>query len=100
MVESNICTRCARSLKEASASKKVSNTPLRLKRQTRFQMLFQEAELGRQRSPSNVVDREIVQGFEPFGKLRTCGRPALVPTPRAAGIEHREHKGPPKASHP
>jgi hypothetical protein len=39
MVESNICTRCARALKEASASKKVSNTPLRLKRQTRFQML-------------------------------------------------------------
>jgi hypothetical protein len=36
-VESNICTRCARSLKEASASKKVSNTPLRLKRQKRFQ---------------------------------------------------------------
>jgi hypothetical protein len=31
-----------RSLKEASASKKVSNTPLRLKRQKRFQMLFQE----------------------------------------------------------
>ena len=28
--------RCARSLKEASASKKVSNTPLRLKRQKRF----------------------------------------------------------------
>ena len=40
--ESNICTRCARSLKAASASKKVSNTPLRLKRQKRFQMLFQE----------------------------------------------------------
>jgi len=31
-----------RSLKEASASKKVSNRPLRLKRQKRFQMLFQE----------------------------------------------------------
>ena len=38
-VESNICTRCARSLKEASASKKVSNTPLRLKRQKRFQKM-------------------------------------------------------------
>jgi ribosomal protein L40E len=35
-VESNICTRCARSLKQASASKKVSNTPLRLKRQELF----------------------------------------------------------------
>jgi hypothetical protein len=41
-VLSNICTRCARSLKEASASKKISYTPLRLKRQKRFQMLFQE----------------------------------------------------------
>ena len=46
-VESNICTRCARSLKEASASKKVSNTPLRLKRQKRFQMLFQEPNSGK-----------------------------------------------------
>ena len=40
-VESNICTRWAVRLKAASASKKASNTPARLRRQKRFQMLFQ-----------------------------------------------------------
>ena len=67
-VESNICTRCARSLKEASASKKV---------------------LGRQRSPRNVVDRKIVQGFEKLAVVLP-----LVPTPRAAGMKHLDHKHP------
>ena len=47
------------------------------------------AELGRQRSPCNVVDREIVQGFEKLAVV-----PPLVPTPRAAGIEHLVHKHP------
>jgi hypothetical protein len=37
MVESNICTRCAVSLIAASASKKASKVPDRLKRQNRFQ---------------------------------------------------------------
>ena len=40
-VESNICTRCALRLIAASASKKASNTPTRLKRQKRYQTLFQ-----------------------------------------------------------
>jgi hypothetical protein len=40
-VESNICTRCAVRLIEASASKKASNTPARLRRQKRFQTEFQ-----------------------------------------------------------
>jgi hypothetical protein len=40
-VESNIGTRWAVRLKAASASKKASNTPARLRRQKRFQMLFQ-----------------------------------------------------------
>ena len=47
------------------------------------------AELGRQRSPRNVVDREIVQGFEKLAVV-----PPLVPTPRAAGMKHLEHKHP------
>ena len=41
MVESNICTRCAVPLSAASASKKASNTPARLRRQKRFQTEFQ-----------------------------------------------------------
>jgi hypothetical protein len=41
MVESNICTRCAVSLRAAKASKKASNTPARLRRQKRFQTEFQ-----------------------------------------------------------
>jgi hypothetical protein len=41
MVESNICTRWALPLRPARASKKASNTPDRLKRQKRFQTLFQ-----------------------------------------------------------
>jgi len=65
------------------------------------------AELGRQRSPRNVVDREIVQGFEKLAVV-----PPLVPTPRAAGMKHLDTStqsssvifvsmaGPPKASHP
>ena len=40
-VESNICTRCAVSLNAARASKKASKVPDRLKRQNRFQTLFQ-----------------------------------------------------------
>jgi hypothetical protein len=40
-VESNICTKCAVPLSPASASKKASNTPARLRRQKRFQTLFQ-----------------------------------------------------------
>ena len=40
-VESNICARWAVSLIAASASKKTSNVPGRLKRQNRFQTLFQ-----------------------------------------------------------
>ncbi|MGO9848143.1 MAG: hypothetical protein ACLPKT_16600 [Methylocella sp.] len=39
-VESNICTRCV-SLIAAGASKKASKVPDRLKRQNRFQTLFQ-----------------------------------------------------------
>jgi hypothetical protein len=41
MVESNICTRWAVSLSAASASKKGSNTPVRLRPQNRFQTEFQ-----------------------------------------------------------
>src|SRR5918912_4525177 len=41
MVESNIWTRCAVRLRLASASKKASNTPARLRRQKRFQTEFQ-----------------------------------------------------------
>src|ERR687883_1222307 len=41
MVESNIWTRCAVRLRLASASKKASNTPARLRRQKRFQIEFQ-----------------------------------------------------------
>jgi hypothetical protein len=37
----NICTRCAVRLISASASKKASNTPARLRRQKRFQTEFQ-----------------------------------------------------------
>jgi hypothetical protein len=37
---SNICTRCAGLLVTASSWKKASNTPARLNRQKRFQMLF------------------------------------------------------------
>ena len=40
-LESNICTRCAVSLIAARASKKASKVPDRLKRQNRFQTLFQ-----------------------------------------------------------
>jgi hypothetical protein len=40
-VLSNICTRCAVRLSSARAWKKASNTPVRLSRQKRFQMLFQ-----------------------------------------------------------
>ena len=40
-VESNIWTRRAVRLRPASASKKASNTPARLKRQKRFHTLFQ-----------------------------------------------------------
>jgi hypothetical protein len=40
-VESNVCTRCAVRLRPASASKRASNTPARLRRQKRFQTLFQ-----------------------------------------------------------
>ncbi len=40
-VESNICTRSAVSLNAANASKKASKVPDRLKRQNRFQTLFQ-----------------------------------------------------------
>ncbi len=39
-VLSNIWTRCAVSLASASAWKNASNTPLRLKRENRFQTLF------------------------------------------------------------
>ena len=39
-VESNIWTRCAVRLRAASASKKASNTPARLRRRKRFQTLF------------------------------------------------------------
>ena len=41
IVESNICTRWAVRLIAASASKKASNTPARLRRQNRFHTLFQ-----------------------------------------------------------
>jgi HD superfamily phosphohydrolase len=47
------------------------------------------AELGRRRSPRNVVGREIVQGFEKLAVV-----PPLVPTPRGAGMKHLEHKHP------
>jgi len=40
-VESNICTRLADLLKDASVSKNISKTPDWLRRQNRFQMLFQ-----------------------------------------------------------
>ena len=40
-VLSNICTNCAVRLHPANASKKASNTPVRLSRQNRFQTLFQ-----------------------------------------------------------
>jgi Na+-translocating ferredoxin:NAD+ oxidoreductase RNF subunit RnfB len=40
-VLSNICTNCAVRLHPASASKKALNTPVRLRRQNRFQTLFQ-----------------------------------------------------------
>ena len=41
LVESNICTRWAVRLMAASASKKASNTPARLRRQKRFHTEFQ-----------------------------------------------------------
>jgi hypothetical protein len=90
-------------LKEASASKKVSNTPLRLKRQKRFQMLFQE--------PNSAGSARHVMLWTKASKNLAIV-PPLVPTPRAAGMKHLEHNtqsssvifvsmaGPPKASHP
>lgn len=41
MVESNICTKCADLLSDASASKNSSKTPERDNRQNLFQTLFQ-----------------------------------------------------------
>jgi hypothetical protein len=47
------------------------------------------AELGRPRPPRNVVDREIVQGFEKLAVV-----PPLVPTPRAAAPRCRKKLNP------
>jgi hypothetical protein len=51
VVLSKNCTKCAVSLRSTSSWKNASNTPDRLSRQNRFQMLFQVTKPLRQRTP-------------------------------------------------
>ena len=60
----SLATRCAVSLIAASASKKASKVPERLRRQNRFQMLFQRPNSSGRARQSDVLKHEILQGFE------------------------------------
>jgi transposase InsO family protein len=95
-VESNIPTRCAVSL-AASASKKASKVPDRLKRQNRFQTLFQCPNLlGRARQVMLVLKRQaLAAGLKPPNHkriYRVMKVNSLLLDRHADGIERR-HDG-------